>query len=159
MSLTFCFVFVFVWLFVCLFLWVKFNRLVWAAIILTADAYLIANIFFGFVKYYDRAVNTLVSVTYASPNQLDFPAVTLCNYNQWRKSKATQGELGLIEAIYGSQGKGIYSWFGYLEHTHRLKDTQIGCVEVKYLTLTTSRFWVIWARNCYFEARLIVLLQ
>ncbi|XP_072039851.1 acid-sensing ion channel 1C-like [Amphiura filiformis] len=79
------------------------RRLVWAVLILVADSYLGYNIVNSFLKYYEYDVNTVVGVTYVP--DLHFPAVTICNYNQIRKSKATPLELSLINDIFGIEAQ------------------------------------------------------
>lgn len=43
------------------------------------------GIIHGVQKYFSYPVSTVIDINYV--NSLDFPAVTICNYNQFRKSK------------------------------------------------------------------------
>ncbi|XP_033099022.1 acid-sensing ion channel 4-A-like [Anneissia japonica] len=61
------------------------RRLAWMLIV---TSMMIVFIYLGIIhnvlRYLDRPINTIVSMNYV--NDMDFPAVTICNYNQWRAS-------------------------------------------------------------------------
>ncbi len=60
-------------------------RLFWATLILAADAYLAYMIVTNVIRFLEFDVDTVVGVKYVP--DLNFPAVTICNFNQFRRSK------------------------------------------------------------------------
>ncbi|XP_071950919.1 acid-sensing ion channel 4-A-like [Antedon mediterranea] len=61
------------------------RRLAWTVIVTTM---MIVFIYIGIInnvlRYLDRPINTIISMNYLL--DMDFPAVTICNYNQWKAS-------------------------------------------------------------------------
>ena len=77
-------------------------RLIWAAVILGANIYLYKSVIINILLYIQYNVRSVVSVTYQP--ELDFPAVTICNYNLFRKSALDPRAIELLTSIYGIQG-------------------------------------------------------
>ena len=78
-------------------------RLVWAVFVVGALSYLVLMIFKNFQRYYSYPTTTLVTVKHV--HSLDFPAVTLCNYNQVRRSKLDKDTEAFFQSIFGSSGR------------------------------------------------------
>ncbi len=54
------------------------------------------------MRFLEFEVDTVVGVKYVP--DLNFPAVTICNFNQFLRSKVPPQELELVNAIYGIEG-------------------------------------------------------
>lgn len=63
----------------------KARRFLWFVLLLVVAIWLVFGITSGVRKYFEYPVTTLVKFSYVK--SIDFPAVTLCNYNQFRRSK------------------------------------------------------------------------
>ena len=73
-------------------------------ILLTSSTFLYLNIVGSVFTFLNYDVNTVVGVTYVS-DHLNFPAVTLCNYNMYRKSQVNEQELFILRTVFGVQSK------------------------------------------------------
>ena len=58
--------------------------MVWVVLVLGLNGYLIYNIYQSILRFSQRPIHTIVGAEYAT--SLVFPAVTICNYNQFRRS-------------------------------------------------------------------------
>ncbi|XP_072039789.1 acid-sensing ion channel 2-like [Amphiura filiformis] len=147
--------------------------LFWAVLILAADSYLGFNVVNSFLRYYAYEVNTVVGVTYVP--DLHFPAVTICNYNQVRKSTASPIVLSLSNALYGigaQYGGESINWTIYEEYlgsnssardefvntvgylAHQLNDTVFECkwrgvepCDASNFTTSLTDWGVCWTFN------------
>ena len=76
---------------------------------LSGLVYVIAK---NFQRYVSYPTTTLMTVKHV--DHLDFPAVTLCNYNQVRKSKLDKDTEAFFQSIFGSPGTyRVYNKIGY----------------------------------------------
>ncbi|XP_072039788.1 acid-sensing ion channel 3-like [Amphiura filiformis] len=147
------------------------RRLFWAVLLLVADSYLGYNIVNSFLRYYEYDVNTVVGVTYVP--DLHFPAVTICNYNQMRKSQATPIMLSLTNALFGLEaqfGGESVNWTIFedfltpdfrdefvasvVDQAHQSNDTVFDCkwrgvepCDARNFTTTVTDFGICWTFN------------
>ncbi|XP_071847114.1 acid-sensing ion channel 1C-like isoform X2 [Apostichopus japonicus] len=63
----------------------KARRLLWFILLISMAIWLVFGIMSGIRKYFTYPVSTVVEFNYVKT--IDFPAVTFCNYNQFRRSK------------------------------------------------------------------------
>ncbi|XP_072039850.1 acid-sensing ion channel 1B-like [Amphiura filiformis] len=148
------------------------RRLFWAVLLLAADSYLCYEVVHSFIRFYDYDVHTIVGVKYVP--DLYFPAVTICNYNQMRKSKASPIVLSLNNALYSFEarlGKPI-NWTIYEDilgsnssftdnfvdsigyYAHQLNETVYDCkwrgvepCDARNFTTTMTDWGVCWTFN------------
>lgn len=50
------------------------------------------------IRFFSFPVSSLVTLQYV--DNVTFPAVTVCNYNQWRKSNLTEDQAAMLELLY-----------------------------------------------------------
>ena len=74
----------------------------WTVIMIGALSWLVYMITRNVQRYYSYPTATLVTVKHV--DSLDFPAVTLCNYNQVRKSKLAKNTKAFFRNLFGSPG-------------------------------------------------------
>ena len=74
----------------------------WAVIMVGALSWLVYMIARNVQRYYSYPTTTLETVKHV--DSLDFPAVTLCNYNQVRKSKLDDHTKAYFRNLFGSPG-------------------------------------------------------
>ena len=63
---------------------ISFYRSVWVTVVLVLNGYLVYNVYENILRYSQHPIHSVVGVEYAT--SLVFPAVTICNYNQFRRS-------------------------------------------------------------------------
>ena len=56
------------------------------------------------MQFYGRPINSIVGVTFVQ--EMPFPAITLCNYNQIRGSKIDSQSLSLFNLMYSYKEPG-----------------------------------------------------
>ncbi|XP_072040584.1 acid-sensing ion channel 1-like [Amphiura filiformis] len=74
------------------------RRIIWVLLIVGLNSYLWMSIIGSFVKYFQHPVDSFVKMSYST--NLTFPAVTICNYNQFRKSAVGEELIDLLALIY-----------------------------------------------------------
>ena len=84
------------------------HRFVWVLVILGAVSWLGFNVTNSFVQYLKFSKSTLVTVKYVT--DLDFPVVTLCNFNLLRKSKLDAKTAAIMRSVFGLQGNFFVSF-------------------------------------------------
>ncbi|XP_071798509.1 acid-sensing ion channel 1-like isoform X2 [Asterias amurensis] len=72
-------------------------KLVWVSIMLTCLCVCVYQVHDRFSFYLEYTANTAISVEYA--RDLDFPAVTICNFNRYRQSQVTAEEYKYLKFI------------------------------------------------------------
>ncbi|XP_019647387.1 PREDICTED: acid-sensing ion channel 5-like [Branchiostoma belcheri] len=73
------------------------HRAVWVVLFLAAFGVAVWQISERFVAYF--SYNTVTSVKVEFKDELDFPAVTICNFNKFQLSKVTPSELNYITEV------------------------------------------------------------
>ena len=79
-------------------------RIIWLILLLASGSYYIFTVYRAFNKYYQHPVNTVLSRTY--PDEMDFPAVTICPLNLFAKSKLFMKD---ANPLFASSGLNITS--------------------------------------------------
>ena len=74
-----------------------FYRSVWVAIVLVLNGYLVYNIYENILRYSQYPINSVVGVEYAT--SLVFPAVTICNYNRFRRSAINDEDVQFLRQL------------------------------------------------------------
>ncbi|XP_033632069.1 acid-sensing ion channel 3-like [Asterias rubens] len=88
----------------------KYNymrRLGWSAVVLTVSGVLISQIVTLILHFYTYPMTSTISINYVET--MTFPAVTLCNFNQFKKSKFNQMDLDFMKKLYGPLGRDVDS--------------------------------------------------
>ncbi|XP_070553623.1 acid-sensing ion channel 4-B-like [Ptychodera flava] len=102
-----------------------FRRTVWALVVAVMVAIFTASMVNAFMEFQKREVSTVIKINYVS--DLDFPAVTICNYNQFRKSVVNEsGEefLKLAFPIYGPVNVSGIDWDGEFNESRNYNMTE-----------------------------------
>ncbi|XP_071950189.1 acid-sensing ion channel 1C-like [Antedon mediterranea] len=74
------------------------RRVTWTLIVVGMMAWLVySGIVVSVIKYFDRPINTVMSLNYV--DDLKFPAITLCNYNQFRLSELDESTSTVIKLM------------------------------------------------------------
>ncbi|XP_072039700.1 acid-sensing ion channel 1C-like [Amphiura filiformis] len=119
-----------------------FRRFIWTLIILGALVWLGFNVTMSFKQFFQFPKSTLVTVKHVP--DLNFPAVTLCNFNQLRKSKLDEKTLSLMQAVFGIEaletGRSVNwtefqqllsddsQWLDLINNsTHQIRDMVVAC--------------------------------
>ncbi|KAJ8027746.1 Acid-sensing ion channel 1 [Holothuria leucospilota] len=114
----------------------------WTVLLVCLMVWLAYGIIQGVQKYFSYPVSTVIDINYV--RSLDFPAVTICNYNQFRKSKIMHDK-EIIQQVLVALATGNSSnvdWETYdetyanhtfnltkttLEYGHQIEDMLIEC--------------------------------
>ncbi|XP_035682744.1 acid-sensing ion channel 5-like [Branchiostoma floridae] len=73
------------------------HRAIWVVLFLAAFSVAVWQITERFVAYF--SYNTVTSMKVEFKDELDFPAVTICNFNKYQLSKVTPSELDYINEV------------------------------------------------------------
>ena len=68
-----------------------YRRVIWALLFLVSTICLLVSLYLSLEKY--LLYKTIVSTTITRSTELEFPAMTICNLNYFRKSKIVDGPL------------------------------------------------------------------
>ena len=74
---------------------------------LTVSGVLISQIVILILHFYTYPMTSTISINYVET--MTFPAVTLCNFNQFKKSKLNQMDLDFMKKLYGPLGRDVDS--------------------------------------------------
>ncbi|XP_038065978.1 acid-sensing ion channel 4-A-like isoform X3 [Patiria miniata] len=74
------------------------RRLIWLAVVLVMTSWLIFNVFRAFLLMYQYPETSSISVNYVP--SITFPAVTICNINQFRRNVLNPHTLQLLKQIF-----------------------------------------------------------
>ncbi|XP_022103085.1 acid-sensing ion channel 1C-like [Acanthaster planci] len=77
----------------------KQRRLLWLLLVLVMSIWLVYSIVEAFITYFNYPMTSAISIHYM--DTLTFPAVTLCNFNQFRRSALTPGQVMVMNEVYG----------------------------------------------------------
>ncbi|XP_038055439.1 acid-sensing ion channel 2-like [Patiria miniata] len=76
------------------------RRLLWFVIVVAMSTWLIYSVTLSFITYFNYPITSAISINYV--DNITFPAVTLCNFNQFRRSTLTEEKLKVLREIYES---------------------------------------------------------
>ena len=79
-------------------------RLIWLVLLLASGGYYIFTVYRAITKYYNRPINTVVSIKHLK--EMVFPAVTICSFNLFAKSKLLMTD---DNPLFASSGLNISS--------------------------------------------------
>ncbi|XP_071951626.1 acid-sensing ion channel 2-like [Antedon mediterranea] len=82
-------------------------KLLWVLVFLTGLGLCVWQISLRFKEYRMFNVNTEINLTFV--NELDFPAVTICNFNRYRRSALTDGDYEIIEYLWEAEEYDYFS--------------------------------------------------
>ncbi|XP_072022663.1 acid-sensing ion channel 2-like [Amphiura filiformis] len=92
------------------------RKIVWTLIILSALIYTTINITLNVIQYLDKDTSTKTNVIYSDTKM--FPAVTICNLNQWRRSSLDYWSYLMLCSIYGDEDEiAQFDWDSYYEYS------------------------------------------
>ncbi|XP_072039615.1 acid-sensing ion channel 1-like [Amphiura filiformis] len=117
-----------------------FRRLLWGLILCGFFTWLSFNVTNSFAQYISRPVSSVVGVTYVT--NIDFPTITLCNYNQIRRSKIDDTKLTLLNTIFGNSATNI-NWAKYEPF---LKQANFSLIDELTKTAHDIRDMLLWCR-------------
>ncbi|XP_006818455.1 acid-sensing ion channel 1-like [Saccoglossus kowalevskii] len=80
----------------------KLRRVIWSIIVLSMLVVFTYSTINSFVRYGKYNVSTVIQINYVS--DLTFPAVTLCNYNQYRKSVVNSSGEEFLKLLFPTTG-------------------------------------------------------
>ena len=71
------------------------------------------------IKYTEHDYSTSINIVYDHDDATTFPAVTICNLNQWQRYTLDEATLKMITALYDSDqdDRDGYDWDQYYENT------------------------------------------
>ena len=115
----------------------SFYRLVWFVIVLGLNGYLIFNIYQSILRFSQRPIHTLVGAEHAS--SIVFPAVTICNYNQFRQSALSDEEIQFLRQLIAAE----FGMFILYQHVICVRVVTVICVP-GYMVLLPLFFDVIY---------------
>ena len=97
------------------FLIIPIFRILWLLGVLGMMCWMAYGILNSVVKYFDRPMSSVITVNYV-PN-LAFPVVTLCNYNQYRRSVINPSSIDLLQSLFTvpQEGATPLNWTAYNE--------------------------------------------
>ncbi|KAJ8028451.1 Acid-sensing ion channel 1A [Holothuria leucospilota] len=75
-----------------------FRRCFWIIFLLVSISVLLQGIIDNLTKFFNYPVSSLVTLQYV--DNVTFPAVTVCNYNQWRRSNLTEDQMAILTLVY-----------------------------------------------------------
>ncbi|XP_038054982.1 acid-sensing ion channel 1C-like [Patiria miniata] len=112
------------------------RRLVWVCIVGGMTGYLLYGISISIMTYYQRPVSSVVRINYV--REIPFPAVTFCNYNQWKKSQVPPDFLDAVRSLnpankspvdveYLKSHDGINMTDRLINSTHQIEDMLLEC--------------------------------
>ena len=74
-----------------------FFRVIWGVLFVTAQAACMYYFVNGLIKYYNYPIAT--KFEYVQVEEIDFPSVTICNYNQIRKSFVEEQNDSVMDSV------------------------------------------------------------
>ncbi|XP_072039531.1 acid-sensing ion channel 1C-like [Amphiura filiformis] len=74
------------------------RRFMWLLLLLAMTVWLIYGMMDSIFKFFRYPMSSVVTMNYVT--YLPFPVVTLCNYNQWRKSTIDPASVVLLQKLY-----------------------------------------------------------
>ncbi|XP_057307249.1 acid-sensing ion channel 1C-like [Hydractinia symbiolongicarpus] len=132
----------------------KIRRIIWILLVSASVGFLLEKLYQSTVKFFEFPFSTTTSITYTS--EIEFPAISLCNLNDYRTSKM-EGKL-LHTLLKTEESKRNYSAISgeeYAETTrganHRLSDMLYSC-EIENRQCTYSNFSIFYqtqGERCY----------
>ncbi|XP_038055441.1 acid-sensing ion channel 1C-like [Patiria miniata] len=74
------------------------RRLLWFVIVVAMSTWLIYSVTLSVITYFNYPITSAISINYV--DNITFPAVTLCNFNQFRRSTLTEEKLKVLREVY-----------------------------------------------------------
>ncbi|XP_072051079.1 acid-sensing ion channel 4-B-like [Amphiura filiformis] len=74
------------------------RRLSWLLILIGLGVWLCFGLSHNLKKYFERPISTVITMNYV--NNITFPAVTICNYNQFKASLVTPTQALLVSSVF-----------------------------------------------------------
>ncbi|XP_022103084.1 acid-sensing ion channel 1C-like [Acanthaster planci] len=75
------------------------RRLFWSLIVIGVSSWLVTGITQTVIEFFKYPVTSAISINYV--DSMTFPAVTICNFNQFRRSVIPDDQVDFINKLYG----------------------------------------------------------
>ncbi|XP_077984582.1 acid-sensing ion channel 2-like [Glandiceps talaboti] len=79
-----------------------FRRVIWSMIVLGMISVFSVQTVRAFLRYTSYEISTVINMNYVT--DMDFPAITICNYNQYRKSAVNTTGEKFLKLLYPTSG-------------------------------------------------------